>query len=146
MPVRVKNVNRFLFEMARLLDIVSTCREVLFRAPFRDNLAPAIEEATGRLRQLANNNDSMRSQEARRKLHAAGLVGPQLKLKLESFESALVAFEAEAGENRLREVLDVGGTILGSLAGAIPGFGSFAQELVEFILKEFKKRWRIWRK
>ncbi|HEY4777872.1 MAG TPA: hypothetical protein VIH56_09435 [Candidatus Acidoferrales bacterium] len=88
----------------------------------------------------------MRSQEARRKLHAAGLVGPQLKLKLESFESALVAFEAEAGENRLREVLDVGGTILGSLAGAIPGFGSFAQELVEFILKEFKKRWRIWRK
>jgi len=73
-------------------------------------------------------------------MERAGLVGSQLDLKLESFETALVAFENEAGEERLRDVLDVSETILQSLTGGIPVFGSFAQELVAFILKELKKR------
>jgi len=79
-------------------------------------------------------------------MRAAGLVGPQLALKLGSFESALVAFQQEAREDDLRDALDASATILGSLAGAIPGFGSFAQELVEFLLKELKKRLKFWRR
>ena len=125
--------------MADLLKLIERCREVLYRAGFRDNLPSAIEEAVPRLLELAT-NDYVRNPEGHREtLEAAGLYGPQLELKLESFESALTVFVSEAGENRLREALDKGKTILSSLAGAIPGFGSFAQELVEFLLKELRK-------
>jgi hypothetical protein len=79
-------------------------------------------------------------------MEIAGLSGNQLELKLESFQVALSAFEFTAGEEHLRDALDKGGTILRSLAGAIPGFGSFAEELVEFLLKELRKRFRIWRR
>jgi hypothetical protein len=41
----------------------------------------------------------VRNPGAHDEMRAVGLAGPQLELKLESFESALVAFEAEAGES-----------------------------------------------
>ena len=144
MPERVENLNKFLIELARLLELISRSRDVLFRAPFRANLGEAIGGVIRRLEELAE-NDYVRNPGDHKEMLAAGLAGPQLELKLESFESALVAFEAEAGAVRLVEVLDPAETILKSLAGAIPGFGSFAEELIEFILKELRKRLRIWR-
>ncbi|WP_221208382.1 hypothetical protein, partial [Xanthomonas arboricola] len=50
------------------------------------------------------------------------------------------SFRDTAREDRLEETLEKSKTLLGSLAGAIPGFGSFAQELIEFLLKELKRR------
>jgi len=70
-----------------------------------------------------------------------------LELKLESFEAALAAFEEEGGENLLADAMDKSGTILSSLGGAIPVVGSFAQELIDFILKELRPKWRrFWRR
>jgi hypothetical protein len=100
-------------------------------------LASPITEPNGGERNLEN--------EYYEGMKAAGLVeGSQLRLKLESFQSVLVAFQAEGGEERLEEALDAGETILKGLAGAIPIFGSSAEELIEFILQELRKRW--WRR
>jgi hypothetical protein len=78
---------------------------------------------------------------------AAGLAGRQLELKLESFEADVVAFEAEGGEDLLADALAKASTILRSIGGAIPGIGSFADELIDFILKELKRKWRrVWRR
>lgn len=145
MPERVKDLRSFLMEMAKLLKLISRCHDVLFRLPFRENLAPAIDDAVRRLEELAQTDRYVRDPAKFREMEAAGLSRSQLQLKLQSFESALNAFESEAGAPRLHDALDAGGTILGSLAGAIPGFGTFAQELVEFLLKELRKRLRIWR-
>ncbi|MDZ7685429.1 MAG: hypothetical protein U5O39_10880 [Gammaproteobacteria bacterium] len=76
-------------------------------------------------------------------MQEAGLVGQQLQTKLESFEFSLSQFAEDGGVENLEDALDKGRTILNSLAGAVPGFGSFAQELVDFILKELKRRFRI---
>lgn len=143
MPQRVRDLRDFLQETAKLLDTISRCQDVLFPASIRKTLQGAIEEVTARLRGQAN---EIRTSARDPAMRAAGLVGPQLALKLGSFESALVAFQQEAREDDLRDALDASATILGSLAGAIPGFGSFAQELVEFLLKELKKRLRFWRR
>jgi hypothetical protein len=142
MPERVKDLSAFLEEMARLLALISQCRDVLFRKGFRENLPDALGDAAGRIRQLAD-HDFVRQPEKSSEMRNAGLTGAQLNLKLASFESALAEFEVESGHDRLEDVLDKGSTILGSLAGAIPGFGSFAQELTDFILKELRRRfWR----
>ena len=145
MPDRVKDLPTFLKEIANLLELISRCRDVLFRAPFRRTLPPAIDEAVSRLRELVEDK-YIRNPSEYREMQIAGLSGNQLELKLESFQVALSAFEFTAGEEHLQDALDKAGTILGSLAGAIPGFGSFAQELVEFLLKELRKRFRIWRR
>lgn len=139
MPDRVRDLPSFLEELAKLLDLISTCQRVLFREGFRTNLTNAIAQVNNRLRMLRE-NERVRNPREYEEMERAGLVGSQLDLKLESFETALVAFENEAGEERLRDVLDVSETILQSLTGGIPVFGSFAQELVAFILKELKKR------
>ena len=63
--------------------------------------------------------------------------------RLPDLANKLKAFQEEGNIQSLKETLDAGGTILSSIAGAIPGFGSFAQELVDFILKELKRAfWR----
>lgn len=98
---------------------------------------------------LLNQNkehEYLRYPEEIREMKAAGLTGNQLVLKLDSFESSLMELEVNGGTDNLEQSLDKGGVILGSLAGAIPGFGSFAQELIDFILKEIKKRAKFWRR
>jgi hypothetical protein len=137
MPKRVPDLRAFRDEMIRLLQIVSNSREVLFRLGFRQNIQAAIEEAIAHMTDHLNDESLHEAKEEN--VRNAGLVGNQLELKLESFESALVYFEYEGGQARLEEVLDKGKIILGSLAGAIPGFGSLVQELVEFLLKELRK-------
>jgi len=139
MPERVKDLASFLQEINQLLYLISQCRDLLFRVGFREHLPQAVDAVTGRLTELRDHpfilypyeHDEMRS---------AGLDGSELDLKLESFESALSTFQSEGGQHNLEHALDTGTTILSSLAGAIPGFGSFAQELVDFILKELRRR------
>lgn len=70
----------------------------------------------------------------------AGLTGNQLDLTLESFEYSYIVFHEEGGLENLILVLDKGRMLLNSIAMAVPGFGTFAQELIEFIIKELKQR------
>lgn len=139
MPTEIRTLPDFLREMADVLEMLDRCQEVLFRATFRRNLSPSLEDAANRLRQLSELRE-VRSPEEFESMYLAGLQGNHLTLKLSSFESSLHSFSDTAREDKLEDALDKGGTILGSLAGAIPGFGSFAQELIEFLLKELRKR------
>jgi hypothetical protein len=125
--------------MADMFEMLDRCQDVLFGASFRRNLSPALEDAVNRLRQLSE-LPQIRYPEQSESMYLAGLQDIHLTLKLSSFESSLNSFMDTAREDKLEDALDKGGTILGSLAGAIPGFGSFAQELVDFLLKELRKR------
>ncbi len=140
MPNRIENLRDFLEAVSKLLELVSVCRELLFRKEFRDNIHEAIAEVNKRLEGFLNHERILYPQSFREEIEPAGLVDGQLKFKLESFGSALADFESEGGQDNLEQVLDKGGILLGSLANAIPGFGSFAQELVDFLLKELRKR------
>jgi hypothetical protein len=144
-PERVKDLPAFLEEIIRLLRLIEQCREVLFRRGFQSGLGEAIADATDRLRQIRDDR-RIRYPDESGEMVAAGLAGRQLELKLESFEADVVAFEAEGGEDLLADALDKASTILRSIAGAIPGIGSFAEELIAFILKELKRKWRFWRR
>lgn len=140
MAERIHDLHVFLDEMIRLLRLMDQCKEVLFRARFREHLSASIGEATQTLEFLRNENNSIWRQRDSEAFQMAGLVGSQLRLKLDSFEADLDVFWSEADLESLESALDKGGTILGSLAGCIPGFGSFAQELVDFLLKELRRR------
>ena len=74
------------------------------------------------------------------KLKAAGLTDAQLDFKLFSFKKSKDEFKKVGGLRRLIEALKKGGVLLGSILGAIPAGGSFAQELLDFILKEMVDR------
>lgn len=135
----VADLPSFLRAMADLLETIERGKEVLFRESFRNELSPVISDTNSRLRELAS-DENVINPSASNSMHAAGLSGSHLALKLKSFQSALQSFRDTAREDQLEEALGKGSTILGSLAGAIPGFGSFAQELVDFLLKELKRR------
>lgn len=147
MATVVTSLPMFLNNMADLFDMLDQCKPVLFHETFRNNVSPALRDAADRLRDLSE-SDFVQNAEKSEAMSAAGLNGVHLTLKLESFESSLASFKRTAREDKLEEVLEKGSTILGSLAGAIPVFGSFAQELVDFILGELRKRirWQFWRR
>lgn len=150
MATEVHELHEFFAEFANLLDTIDRCSPVLFRRKFRENLARALPEVTSRLRETAAmlEERTIRGEEfeLRRGLEAAGLTENQLELKLESFSLPLRVFAEQGGEEHLEKALDFGSTILSSAAGAIPGIGSFVQELVDFIIKELRKRWRFWKR
>ncbi|MCC8586283.1 hypothetical protein QYG06_17665 [Xanthomonas euvesicatoria] len=135
----ISNLPQFLIAVAELLETIDRGKEVLFRLQFRRELSPVIEDTAGRLREFSERLYDVESRDYEG-LYAAGLTDMHLSLKLESFQSSLQAFRDTAREDRLEETLEKSKTLLGSLAGAIPGFGSFAQELIEFLLKELKRR------
>lgn len=142
MAKEIKDLKTFLTEFDSLLEVVEQCGPILFRKAFRKNLKKVLPDVRKQLKtKIGNsyleNNESMKK---------AGLSGDQLQLKLESFSCSLNDFEESGSEDDLKDALDKGGTLLNSLAGTIPGFGSFAQELIDFILKELKKRFRFGRK
>jgi len=143
MPETVLDLVTFLDEIKNLLKLLLQCQEVLFRRRFRDNLTAAIQEALSQLSEFSDYK-YLHAPEQFKEMRLAGLAGAQLKLKLESFNASLVAFQEDAGQGHLEKALDTGAEILKSLAGAIPGFGSFASELVGFLLKELKKRFTLW--
>ncbi|MXS81137.1 hypothetical protein SAMN05216317_1194 [Nitrosomonas eutropha] len=135
----ITNIPQFLIATAELLETLERGKEVLFRLGFRKELSPVIEDTALRLRQWSDHMYRLENSEYD-SLERAGLTGPHLALKLESFQSSLQSFRDTAREDRLQESLEKSRIILGSLAGAIPGFGSFAQELIDFLLKELKRR------
>jgi len=135
----------FIDQIIELLNEVDRSALILFGAGFRENYRDSMEEVYSLLNQNKE-HEYLRYPEEIREMKAAGLTGNQLVLKLDSFESSLMELEVNGGTDNLEQSLDKGGVILGSLAGAIPGFGSFAQELIDFILKEIKKRAKFWRR
>lgn len=139
MPIEVSTLPQFLLAMADLLELVGRCQEVLFRKSFREDLLPAIEDTVLMLRERTELPE-VRYPEDFEPMRLAGLQGAQLSFKLSSFEYSLNAFNDTANDEDLDDALTKGGILLGSLAGAIPYFGSSAQELVDFILKEIRKR------
>ena len=133
----------FIDQIIALLLEVDRCGLLLFGISFRENYKESLEEVVSDLSQKKD-HEYFKYPDEFPNMKAAGLTGRQLILKLESFESSLMELEVRGGTENLEQALDKGGIILGSLAGAIPGFGSFAQELVDFILKEIKKRAKFW--
>jgi hypothetical protein len=135
----------FIDQIIKLLTEVDRSGLILFGIGFRENYKGSIDEVLSLLNQNKE-HEYLRNPQEFSEMKAAGLTGAQLVLKLDSFESSLRELELNGGADNLEQSLDKGGVILGSLAGAIPGFGSFAQELIDFILKEMKKRAKFWRR
>ncbi len=133
----------FIDQIIELLSEVERSGLILFGVDFRENYKRSIEEVFSLLNQNKK-HEYLRYPEEFSEMRVAGLVGNQLILKLDSFESSLTELELHGGTENLEQSLEKGSVILGSLAGAIPGFGSFAQELIDFILKEIKKRAKFW--
>ena len=143
--MEINNLNHFIKAIMELLKIIDRASPALFRLEFRKNLHNSLDEVQSRLEELSGHKYVLYPDEVE-EMQKAGLSGNQLKLKLESFESSLNEFVDEGGVDNLELTLDKGKVILSSLAGAIPWFGSFAQELVDFILKELKKRFKFRKK
>lgn len=135
----------FIDQIIELLAEVDRGSLLLFGINFRKNLRVTTEEVYVLLNQNKEHEHLLHPGEFP-EMKTAGLTGAQLSLKLESFESSLLELEFNGGIDNLEQSLDKGRVILGSLAGAVPGFGSFAQELIDFILKEMKKRAKVWRR
>ncbi|WP_156000881.1 hypothetical protein [Thioalkalivibrio sp. ALJT] len=135
----------FIDQMIELLKEVDRGGLLLFSINFRENFRRTFEEVCSLL-DKNKKHEQLQHPDEFPEMHAAGLTGNQLYLKLESFESSLMDLELNGGIDNLEQTLDKGSVILGSLAGAIPGFGSFAQELIDFILKEIRKRAKFWRR
>ena len=139
MPEKIKNLGDFLMAIIGLLKLIEKSGLLLFRSNFRTNYSHSLEEVLPRLEKLKE-HDHIQFPTDFEAMIESGLTGNQLDLKLESFEYSYIEFHEEGGLENLVLVLDKGRILLNSIAGAAPGFGSFAQELIEFIIKELKQR------
>ena len=142
MPREIITIIDLIEELEDLLRITQRCAPVLFEEHFRAVALPAIDEALEEFPRLRD-ADQLRNADEYGEMRNAGLTGRQLEMKLKSFEASARDFEVHGTKEHLEDVLDKGSVVLGSLAGAIPGIGSFAQELVDYLLKELRKKWRI---
>jgi hypothetical protein len=145
LPEGSADLVELLRSLKRLLLLIDQSQEVLFHRRFRRNLSPAIADAVERLDERMR-LPQLRSPNDFPEMVTAGLTGPQLRLKLAAYNAELEAFEETAHPSHLEGVLDAGATVSKSIADAIPGFGSFLSELLDFLFKELKKRWRFWRR
>lgn len=141
----IENLNDFLVSIVELLTVIERSSPILFRSRFRKNYRDGLEEVLEKLVDLRS-SEHINYPNNYEEMTLHGLNGAQLKLKLESFEDSYLALKQEGGLENLENVLDKGSTILSSLAAAIPLFGSFAQELIDFILKEVRQRLTFWRR
>ncbi|TCV86663.1 hypothetical protein [Sulfurirhabdus autotrophica] len=141
----IETLSAFLASMIELLQVIEQSSPILFRSQFQINYRNSLEEALPMLESLIGETCIQYPDECP-EMSQSGLNGNQLKLKLESFENSYLELKQGGGLDNLEQVLDKGSTILNSLAGAIPGFGSFAQELIDFIIKELKRRFKIWKR
>lgn len=139
-----RNLNVFIDQIIELLKEVERAGLVLFSIQFRSDYKESIEEVITQLN-ISKDHSEIYNPDDFPSMNEAGLTGSQLTLKLNSFESSLRELHFLGGIDNLSHSLDKGSVILGSLAGVIPGFGSFAQELIDFILKELKKRAKFWK-
>ncbi len=141
--MEINNLHDFIRRVMELLKIIDAASPVLFRQEFRNNYHISHSKVCDLLEERAGGDfikDPESDDEFKDRMVKAGLIGDQLKLKLESFSHSLNEFEQDGGINKLKQVLKKAKTILTSLAGAIPNFGSFAQEFLDFILRELEKR------
>ena len=141
---RIDTLPAFLTAMIELIKLTEASSSILFRSGFRENYRQAYREVVDALSGLRERSQISNPGEHRR-MQLAGLSGAQLALKLESFERSYMTLKREGGIDNLEDVLEKGSTLLGSIAGAIPYVGSLAQELVDFILKELRRRLKFWR-
>lgn len=135
MHEKLENLEDFLLVITDLLKLIEKSAPVLFRSNFRTHYSHSLEEVLPALSRLKE-HDYIQFPTDFAAMVEAGLTGDQLDLKLESFEYSCIKFHKEGGLENLVCVLDKGRILLNSIAGAVPGFGSFAQELIEFIIKE----------
>ena len=144
MPEQVKNVNEFVPQFKYLFTVVERCSPVLFRKEFRDKLPVAIyndvydrlDVVSANWKKMSDNPDESLKTDIR----LAGLSSPQVDFKMESFSYSLLAFDTTGLKVHLVDALEKGGFILKSIVGLFPEIGSSLQEFLDFILKEFKKR------
>ncbi|CAE6483386.1 MAG TPA: hypothetical protein DEO56_10225 [Nitrosomonas nitrosa] len=135
MPEKIENLQDFLMAIIGLLKFIDKSSPILFRSNFRLNLSHSLEEAIPTLIRLKE-HDYIQFPTDSPAMAEAGLTGSQLDLKLESFEHSYLSFHEEGGLNHLVRVLKKGQIILSSIGKVAPGFGSFAQELIMFIIEE----------
>jgi len=135
-----KDLSSFLDDFISLIYTVKQCSPVLFRQEFRRNLDKSVKGAASQLDDFKEQIPKTDVSE----MDKAGLTGDQLEIKLESFNVSLYQFNKQGGVAILERVLGIGGIVLKSLSGAIPVVGSLAQELVDVILQELKKRLKFW--
>lgn len=138
MPEKIENLEDFLTAIIGLLKIIEKSSPLLFRLNFRTNFSHSLEEALPRLNKLKE-HDYIQFPTNYEAMIESGLTGTQLDLKLESFEHSYLEFHEKGGLENLMLVLDKGRILLASIADAAPGFGSFPQELIEFIIEELKR-------
>ncbi|MDV6345258.1 hypothetical protein [Nitrosomonas sp. Is37] len=139
MPEKIENLEEFLMAIIWLLKIIEKSSPLLFRSNFRTNYSHSLEEALPRLDKLKR-DDHIQFPTDFEAMSESGLTGNQLDLKLESFEYSYIEFHEEGGLENLIVVLEKGQFLLNNITSAVPGFGSFAQELIDFIIKELKQR------
>ena len=145
MAKKITNTLEFLKELKKLLQVFINCSPVLFGKKFRKKIKLAWKEAQSLLEERIFSEESKENNIRlldNSKLEAAGLTGAQRELKFYSFSASIEAFEEEGFTEDLEAALEKGGIILKSISGVIPGFGTFAQELIDFILQERIKRKR----
>jgi hypothetical protein len=143
MTEKKENLIQFLMDFNELLKTIGDCSPVLFRREFRNNLKNVLNEVYSHLKSLTGKyEDELTYPEKYENMELAGLSGLQLLLKLESYFWSKSGFDKSGSEAELVDSLEKGKDIIKSIAGAIPTFGSFAQELVDFILRELRKRKR----
>jgi hypothetical protein len=140
MAKNITTLTRFVREVVELLQTVSQCGPVLFRRKFRTDFNRALSEALEGLNAGRTSPEFEVNEDDNGTLVRAGLTGAQLRMKLNSFSHTLAEFEKDGSGRSLDLSLAKSSIILGSMAGAIPGFGSFLQELVEFVLKELHRK------
>ncbi|SDY45364.1 hypothetical protein [Nitrosomonas sp. Nm33] len=139
MPEKIENLEEFLMAIIWLLKIIEKSSSLLFRSNFRTNYSHSLEEVLPRLDKLKR-DDHIQFPTDFEAMSESGLTGNQLDLKLESFEYSYIEFHEEGGLENLIVVLEKGQFLLNNITSAVPGFGSFAQELIDFIIKELKQR------
>jgi hypothetical protein len=135
----------FLKDLSELLQLTAQCKDILFRREIRQQVDDAITDALDQLETFRSSR-SLEDLEHSAPFSEAGLVGAQLRFKLQSFADSKEVLSQEGGADHVAEALDKGAILLNSLAGAIPAFGSFAAELVDFLMKEIAWRWKFWRR
>jgi hypothetical protein len=142
-PERIRDIKEFIRAIIYLFDKVSRLDKRMFRDVFYHNMISTLEDSAPRLYALLESpyiSNPEEFPEIFEEIQSAGLYGIQLELKLESFEVSFLKYQDSEDIEDLKEALDKGSVILSSLGGAIPGIGSFAQEFIDFLLKEIKKR------
>jgi len=130
--LNIGDLSNFLDEVSNLFDnMVESWSQILFGATNRGPIKAAWDNAKPSIQIVKSNLDSSA---LHTKLSDAGLVGPQLDLKLKGLNDAWKSFWERGTLRLLRRLLSWINTILGSIASVVPG-GEALKELKEAMEK-----------